>query len=36
MNALDILGVANDDLPLPEAGDGIPDILQVCGLYQYK
>lgn len=30
MHALDILGAENDDLPLPEAGDGIPDIVQVC------
>lgn len=30
MASLDVLGVDNDDLPLPEAGDGIPDIVQVC------
>lgn len=30
MNALEVLGAENDDLPLPEAGDGIPDIVQVC------
>ncbi|KAG2426253.1 hypothetical protein HXX76_013011 [Chlamydomonas incerta] len=26
--ALDVLGAAGDDLPLPEAGDGVPDIMQ--------
>jgi len=30
MASLDVLGVDNDDLPLPEAGDGIPDVIQVC------
>lgn len=29
MASLEVLGAENDDLPLPEAGDGIPDILQV-------
>ncbi|GIL78846.1 hypothetical protein Vretifemale_8211, partial [Volvox reticuliferus] len=28
MTALDVLGADQDNLPLPEAGDGIPDLLQ--------
>jgi hypothetical protein len=28
---LEVLGAEHDDLPLPEAGDGVPDILQVGG-----
>lgn len=31
MNSLEILGADNDDLALPEAGDGVPDIAQVRG-----
>lgn len=29
MNALEVLEADHDDLPLPEAGDGVPDIMQV-------
>lgn len=34
MNALEVLEADHDDLPLPEAGDGVPDIMQVMWAMQ--